>query len=174
MDSREIALVLSRDRFTRHHFRGVFASDELPRQTLPRPSALVVNTDPSTKPGRHWLAVYITRDGTAEYFDSYGRTPWLPSVQSFLAKNGKGAVYNHRRLQGIFSTVCGQYCTFFLMHRCRGWNMATILNLFSNDLSENDRAVNEFIRTRFPSIDTEVYDGPFLRQQISKSLVLTL
>jgi hypothetical protein len=33
----------------------------------------VCNTDPSTKPGRHWIAIYVDEDGGREYFDSFGR-----------------------------------------------------------------------------------------------------
>ena len=48
MNSAEIADILQKDQPTTHYFRGVFVSDELPKQQLPRPSALVVNMNPST------------------------------------------------------------------------------------------------------------------------------
>ena len=34
---------------------------------------IVFNLDPSYKPGSHWVAVYIDRNGLPEYFDFFGR-----------------------------------------------------------------------------------------------------
>jgi len=36
-------------------FDGVFSSDSL----LTKPILLVCNTDPSTMPGEHWIAIYV-------------------------------------------------------------------------------------------------------------------
>ena len=87
MDTREISDILKRDRFTKHHFRGVFACDQLPKQYMPRPSALVINTDPADKPGQHWVAIYITRDGVGEYFDSYGKGTNIPQIEHWFIKS---------------------------------------------------------------------------------------
>ena len=46
------------DRFLRRRLRdfdGVFSVDNMPKD----PHLLVCNTDPSDKPGRHWIAIYI-------------------------------------------------------------------------------------------------------------------
>jgi len=51
-------------------FDGVFSIDNLPDD----PHLLVCNTDPSYKPGRHWIAIYI-EDGRGEFFDSFGHRP---------------------------------------------------------------------------------------------------
>ena len=162
MDSLEIARILKQDRFTKHYFRGVFACDKLPRRHVPRPSAFVVNTDPSDKPGQHWVAIYISQNGEGEYFDSYGQKPSLPQVKSFLKKNASSTDYSHRSLQGPLSAVCGQYTIFFLLHRCRGLSMTKITRLFSSDKFDNDIAVNDFIREHFPRVKTLVYDESFL------------
>jgi len=50
------------DRFLRTRLRdfdGVFSIDHLPDN----PRLLVCNTDPSDKPGRHWIAIYVGDDG---------------------------------------------------------------------------------------------------------------
>ena len=170
MDSLEIARILKQDRFTKHYFRGVFACDQLPTRYVPRPSAFVVNTDPSNKPGQHWVAIYITQNGEGEYFDSYGQKPTLPQLKSFLKKNATSTTYNQRPLQGPLSAVCGQYTIFFLLNRCRGLSLTKIISLFSSDKMDNDFSVNEFIREHFPRIKTLVYDESFLVRQISRSL----
>ena len=162
---------MKRDRFTKHHFRGVFACDQLPKQYMPRPSALVINTDPADKPGQHWVAIYITQDGVGEYFDSYGKGPNIPQIEHFLRKNAKSFIYNRRHLQGTFSTVCGQYTIFFLLHRCRELSMDKIMKLFSSDTTDNDLNVNHFVRKHFSRIKTEVYDEHFITRQLSRGLL---
>jgi hypothetical protein len=150
----------------------VFALDELPNVVVPRPSVIVINTDPSTKPGQHWVAVYITREGVAEYFDSYGKPVYLSEIKWFLKKNGDAVRSNNQSIQGTLSTVCGQYCIFFLLHRCRGLSMTKIVHLFSNDKTDNDIIVNDFVRRRFPRVKTTLYDEPFIVKQISKSMMM--
>ena len=46
------------------NFDGVFSIDTLPD----RPRLLVCNTDPSDKPGRHWVAIYVDDDGERRVF----------------------------------------------------------------------------------------------------------
>jgi len=61
------------DRFLRarvRDFDGVFSVDSLPNDQ----HLLVFNTDPSDKPGRHWIAIYI-EDGCGEFFHSFGHQP---------------------------------------------------------------------------------------------------
>ena len=63
-------------------FLGVFAQDELPQQQqLPAASFLIVNTDPSSKPGEHWILLWWS-DEERILFDSYGLLPskWYPNI----------------------------------------------------------------------------------------------
>ena len=170
MDTHQIDSILKKDRFTKHDFRGVYACDQLPKRYVPRPSAFVVNTDPSTLPGEHWVAIYITRDGEGEYFDSYGQPVKLPEIKTFLKKNARRTYHNRRPLQGPWTAVCGQYCIFFLLQRCRGLTMTKIVNLFSLDKRDNDVLVNDFIRRHFPQLETSVFDKQFLVGQIARAL----
>src|SRR5438128_1093615 len=63
------------------NFLGVFALDEQPStddlsELKKYPVAYIINSDPSNKPGQHWLAVYKeSQDGALEFFDSYGQHP---------------------------------------------------------------------------------------------------
>jgi len=64
-------------------FRGVFARDQLENVSLDRyPIAFVVNTDKSSGPGEHWVAIFIDQNGRGYYFDSYGRPP-LKEIDQF-------------------------------------------------------------------------------------------
>nr|CAD7578487.1 unnamed protein product [Timema californicum] len=49
---------------------GVFPADQLPAR-IARPAALVINIDPNTKPGTHWVPIFIDKNGVGEYFDSH-------------------------------------------------------------------------------------------------------
>jgi len=69
MNTIEIEKLLSAT--CKYDFQGVYSIDTLP----PKPKLLVCNTDPSTKPGRHWISIYVSEDERGEYFDSFGRPP---------------------------------------------------------------------------------------------------
>jgi hypothetical protein len=53
----------------------VLPSDCLPLETRKTPRGYILNTDPSDKPGSHWVAMYLTEDGEREFWDSYGQAP---------------------------------------------------------------------------------------------------
>ena len=107
------------------HFLGVFPIDRLP--VLPSLNCLngaggfcmIVNTDPSSLPGTHWLAVYINGDRRkpGEVFDSYGRVPPL-TLQRWLTKYCTTWTHTKRFLQGPLSSLCGVYCIFVLDLKC--------------------------------------------------------
>ena len=75
METSDIVRALSKDAYTRwlvcDVFDGVHAADQL-HSPLKHPTSMVVNTDPSWKQGRHWVAIYLPNSGSLEYFDSFG------------------------------------------------------------------------------------------------------
>ena len=72
MNNRQLRWILSGDKF----FRGVYAIDEIELiKTVSYPSSFVINLNPSYKPGSHWVAVYLEKNGVGEYFDSFARYP---------------------------------------------------------------------------------------------------
>ena len=78
----------------------------------------IVNTDPSNKPGTHWVAFFMEKSNkqissTLEFFDSYGLHP---SAYSFNVTNFN-IIYNKETLQSISSNVCGHYCMLYLYLR---------------------------------------------------------
>ena len=77
MDTRELEAILERNVAARDTFIGVFALDRLPTSAelchIDR-WFLVCNCCPSTRNGRHWIAVFYDR-GSVEFFDSFGLSP---------------------------------------------------------------------------------------------------
>ena len=108
------------------HFLGVFPFDQFPLKTLthnyysssPNAYCCIVNTDPSHKPGTHWVAFFIDKTkkkmSHLEFFDSYGLPP---NTYSFKFPSPIQIISNQCTLQSHDSTVCGHYCILYLYLR---------------------------------------------------------
>jgi hypothetical protein len=138
MNTREI------DRFVRSKcrgiFQGVYSADTLPS----KPRLLISNTDPSNKPGTHWIAIFVDTNGRGEYFDSYGRKP-STLFENYMNDNCIDWIYNTKQLQSINSSYCGQYCCFYCTLRCQDFDLVRIVNTFSRDTGLNDSIVYSFV-----------------------------
>jgi hypothetical protein len=158
MNTSQIKYALEQDPFTRKIFYGVFPSDKLPQTLEKYPCGFVANTDPSSKPGTHWVAFYFPLEGKGEFFDSYGRSPqYYKEFKKFSERHSWK--YNERKLQSDWSDVCGQYCIFYLAHKARGYTMSKIVQLFSNNTMLNDAKVSHFVRTHFKTMFKQPFVG---------------
>ena len=156
MNTAQIIHALEEDPIMSKKFCGVFPSDKLPQTIDKYPCGFVANTDPSTKPGTHWISIWIgPSDGKGEnkrivgqFFDSYAAD--VPLVfRDYLEKHTDIWIYNRRKLQSIWSDVCGDYCIFYLSHRAHGYSMNKIVQLFSDNTMLNDAKVSHFVNTHF-------------------------
>lgn len=142
MNTLEIARDLSQNLKTRQHFKGVFPADCLPKSKLKKPAFVVANTDNANQEGTHWVAFYFPKVGKGEYFDSFGNGPINTDFIKFLQKNCSSYIKNDQRLQGDFSTYCGQFCCMYLYYRCVGKTLKQFLQLFtSTKFNFNDNKV---------------------------------
>ena len=92
--------------------------------------------------GLHFTSTWMT----AWNIWLYGLTPKSKHFKNFLKLNSNKISWNFVPLQGPFSSVCGQYCLFYLLHRSRKWTMQEICGFFTrDDKNSNDFLVNEFI-----------------------------
>ena len=151
---------------------GVVAKDELPRTPL-RPLAIVVNTDPASKPRTHWMCIYLFSDGTGEFFDTFGRYP-DSIVVDYLNKQAQcGWRYNQRRVQSIISTLCGGYCLLYL--ECRNKNrtqpMSQIVDrLFPyTDPWVNDMRVRRLIQSHY-GVVIPIMDDEFILKSLMRRM----
>jgi hypothetical protein len=91
MNSLDINQMLLSDPESREQFRGVYALDELEVELFnsdidEAQGIHIFNTDRSSEPGEHWIAVYI-QGKRASYFDSFGRNPDIyPMLSTQLKK----------------------------------------------------------------------------------------
>ena len=144
MNTLQIECLLKKDLRTKNIFKKVCALDQLENPTFP--CAYVINSDPSSEPGEHWVAVYFDKRGRGEYFDSYGSSPTLIGFKSYMdAYSLSGWIYNRKTLQAYFSSFCGHYCVYFVLFRYRGVPLHAIVSDFTSNLTENDRSISRFI-----------------------------
>ena len=144
MNTLQIERLLKKDLKSKAIFKKVCALDQLEKPTFP--SANIINSDPSSEPGEHWVAVYFDKRGRGEYFDSYGLPPILVGLESYMdVYSLSGWIYNRKTLQAYFSSFCGHYCVYFILFRCRGVPLHAIVSDFTSNLTENDRSISRFI-----------------------------
>lgn len=134
-------------------FVGVFPSDQIP---LIQPSfivkCLIINLDPSNKPGSHWVALSYHRNklgrNEMEYFDSYGFPPYLT-----IPIRGKNwhLSYNRTRFQKEKSVVCGQHCVHFVDKRLAGVDFKTFLVQLGK-VRDPDKYVRIYVKKKFGKI----------------------
>lgn len=168
MNSLQLLNIVNQDPHLKEQFLGIFASDQLPEKITSKPCALIVNTDPSDQPGQHWVAIYVSKEGSLEYFDSFGFYPFIDSFKTFINNNCSDGSFNAKRLQSETSMVCGLYCIYFLVHRARNISLKQILSKFdAKDYCSNDTIVCQFVNKYF-NVKTNVCD--FSRNQSCKSL----
>ena len=105
MNTAQIAYALGHDPKTSKKFCGVFPSDKLSR---------TIERYPCTKPGTHWIGIFLTSPQNGEWFDSYGKPPefYGPVFMEFMNKHCDEWEWNDRKLQSDWSDVCGHYCIF--------------------------------------------------------------
>jgi hypothetical protein len=136
MNTSQIERILKNE----ERFQGVYSADTLP--TTPR--MFVCNTDPSTKPGQHWIAIYVDENRRGEYFDSFGRQP-NEHFERYMNRHCSRWTCNKKQLQSIISSFCGYYCCVYVKLRCRGLNMTKIVDMFTKDTGYNDVLVHRLL-----------------------------
>lgn len=107
---------------------GVYASDQLDKVPIKRRMGFVMNTDPMSKPGKHWVAIYIDArphsDQSIEYYDSFADQPTQNTMKYLKTIIDKldPDVYlkfkvNRIKHQSASSDNCGYFAMKFLMDR---------------------------------------------------------
>ena len=129
-------------------FLGVFPSDLLPQHFIARSGTLIMNTDPHTESGSHWLAInFQPRSHSSYYFYSYSLPPYIPSIQSFLRRYSSVWDYNTVQLQGPTSTMCGKYCCLFALHMDWGYRPKQFVGLLATATA--DKLVSDMFESEF-------------------------
>ena len=101
-----------------------------------KPELIICNTDPSDKPGKHWV-LFFFNNTSVDFFDSLGRdiTYYGNIFIDFVNKFVKDVKQCLIRTQPVNSSLCGQYCLYYAFAKCLGLSMDEIINNMPN--SEN-------------------------------------
>lgn len=82
---------------------------------------VVVNTDKSSGPGEHWVAIFLNGKGKGQFFCSFGLPPLHKELVQFMVSNcPKGWTFNNITIQEIDETICGNLCIAFLKAKFAG------------------------------------------------------
>ena len=92
------------------------------------------------------MIIYIDSDRRGEYFDSFGIPLLFSEFLKFLNNNTKSWTHNKRVVQDAYSSACGFHCIFYAVHRCVGFDVGSIANMYTNDAAFNDAIVEKFVR----------------------------
>lgn len=152
MDSIQISKVCNK--FCKY-FLGCFPCDRLPTD-VNWPSCLIANTEPHYSTGEHWIAIFINKEGYADFFCSMGSDP-QSQFKKFLDTYSFSWNQNKKQVQNNNSISCGQYCIFFLFVRTYGISLPKFLTLFTSNYEENDEIVTGFVNGKF-NISSLIYE----------------
>jgi hypothetical protein len=157
MNTSELRRALECNSSTSTHDIIVASAEYIPphNKILLGPSGYIINTDTSQYSGRHWVAIWISDDGTCEFFDSYSHAPshyereikLIPYIEE---RFGRIAEYNRKNLQHSSTAVCGHYAMYFIFRKTKGCSMSAIVKPFdSRTLMENDKSIYAFVSEYF-------------------------
>ena len=146
MNTLEINKFLTENRVTSKKYIGCYAADQIPNNTIGKfPHCMVINLDPISSRGSHWVCVYCLSQLQVEYYDSFGIWP-PPSyhIQKYLAQF-KQIRYSTVTLQSFNSQACGRHVIFFLFNRCLGVPFEKIVKFLHYANVTPDSIVNSFM-----------------------------
>jgi hypothetical protein len=95
------------------YYEAVYAADII-SYVIRKPVAINIHTDELDKPGTHWVAMYIPKQGCIEFFDSYGIPPFVEGHMKFL--NKIGVIYNKLELQILLQMFAVSFVAASLDH----------------------------------------------------------
>ena len=106
MDNITIQSLLLNCWVTKKKFGKIYTCNTLPFSHLSNivDKYFVVNYDPDTSEGNHWVVLHIDMKHGNEYFDSYGQSPLLKVFKKCL---GEKYTCSIKRIQHPMSTECG-------------------------------------------------------------------
>ena len=144
MNSVQLENLLLLDEEISKSYIGIYPIDKMPGLKNVD-NFMVVNLDPSFKPGSHWVVLYKRNNKFVEYFDSTGSKPNNKIVEYLFSQNNT-CIYSYKRLQDFNSNTCGLFCLFYCYYACRSCNLESIVTCFSDNLKLNEAIVKRSTR----------------------------
>jgi hypothetical protein len=114
--------------------------------------AAIINTDPSTEPGEHWICIKVLKETILLLFDSLSSEQHITNKYIRNFRNLFPCLErNHGLLQDPFSTSCGLFCVYFFHFHCNEkMSLSEIVEKkFTKNVIQNECAVLEFVASRY-------------------------
>ena len=127
--------------YLRIPIKGIFSRNE----TKPLfHSPCIINLDDFGRLGTHWVCCWHAKNGTYEYFDSFGLPPPLEWEKEMSMHGIKHFFRNDNQIQWEQSVRCGYYCLLFLNERNKGTSFVDIMKMFTDDALQNEHIVENY------------------------------
>lgn len=130
MNTKQLWTALTYNSHTNSIFDGVYSKDRL-KDIKEKPALIICNTDDSDQPGEHWVLFYFVEPHCVEFFDSLGRdiSFYGKSFVEFVQKFADVTKQCNKRTQPRNTSLCGEYCLYYIAMRCKGKSMEEIVSL---------------------------------------------
>lgn len=138
MNSKQLYQALSNDQQIGKYFDGIYSKDNL-EEIVKKPCLIVCNTDPSSKPGKHWLLFCFEKD-SVDFFDSLGKelsTYGKPFV-NFVKKYSNKITWSRIRTQPLHSDYCGDFCLFYALQKVKKKKSMIEIVSMLNEMDSSD------------------------------------
>lgn len=128
MNTKQLWNALTHNPVTNIYFDGIFSIDTL-KNIHETPELIICNTDPSDKPGEHWV-LFFFHQNSVDFFDSLGRdiTYYGSLFLDFVKNFADDCKQSLRRTQPLNSDLCGHYCLYYAYAKCHGNSMEKIID----------------------------------------------
>lgn len=144
-------------------FRGVYASDRLPKKkfSIKEKHAFVINLcEAKIKNSKqcHWVFLYFCKQyknkkvAPIEYYCSSGTASFFASKHliNFIQRQKREIRYLNVQQQGLKSSTCGYFVCLYAFAKANNLSMRAIKELFDfNNLEVNDKIVKEMFKCIF-------------------------
>ena len=128
MNTKQLWQALTNNSTTEPYFDGIFPIDVISK-IKNKPELIICNTDPSDKPGKHWV-LFFFNNNEVEFYDPLGNHIDFYGEEfiNFAIKFSSKYLWSTIRTQPLNSSTCGQYCLYFAFKKCQGQTMESIIN----------------------------------------------
>ena len=144
MNTKDLWQALTCNPITDYYFDGIFPADAL-TEIKDKPELIICNTDPSTKPGKHWL-LFFFYDDKVDFYDSLGKdlSQYGKEFNNLVNRFANFYQSTYIRTQPENTALCGYYCLYFAYKRCKGIKMDNIIK----EMKSSKHVVN-FVKQKF-------------------------
>ena len=111
MDSNEVIVIAREIKIS--NFLGVFAADQICNIRCNQVGTVIVNTDPSHLPGRHWISLFLGEKDIYIYDPLSLNVYKSDFFKKFLIRMNKVLHFNAIQIQRADSMMCGYHALVF-------------------------------------------------------------